>query len=104
MDGHPNPKKCKYKGQLYSETRYNVILWLQRELPKIKGKVLNVAAGGWPIPKQLLDFKQITEYKTFDKKFYGDGKNPVDMYGDVHTDLPKKWTNYTCSSHLGPII
>jgi len=92
MDGHPNPKTCKWRGQMYSETRYAVIKWLERELPTVTGDVLNVAAGGWPVPKQLLDPKKITKYVTYDQKFYGDGKNPVDVYGDVH-DMPKEWTN-----------
>lgn len=92
MDGHPIPKNCKWKGQMYSETRYAVIKWLERELPHISGKVLNVAAGGWQVPKQLLDMKKVTEYKTYDQKFYGDGKNTVDKYGDVHS-MPPEWTN-----------
>ncbi|KKL04025.1 hypothetical protein LCGC14_2620200, partial [marine sediment metagenome] len=64
----------------------------EKELPSIKGSVLNVAAGGWPIPKQLLDSKKITNYVTFDKKFYGNSKNPVDVYGDVH-NMSKDWSN-----------
>lgn len=92
MDGHPNPKSKTYRGRQYSETRYAIIKWLEKELPKIKGEVLNVAAGGWEVPKQLLDMKQVTKYTTFDKKFYGDGKNQVDVYGDVH-NMPKEWTN-----------
>ncbi len=92
MDGHPNPKNCKWRGQMYSATRYAVIKWLEKELPSISGDVLSVAAGGWPVPKQLLDFKKVKKYTTFDKKFYGDGKNPVDVYGDVHA-MPKDWDN-----------
>lgn len=92
MDGDPNPKKCKWRGEMYSETRYAVIKWLEKELPNISGDVLNVAAGGWPVPKQLLDFKKVTKYVTYDQKFYGDGKNPVEVYGDVHS-MPKEWTN-----------
>jgi hypothetical protein len=53
MDGHPNPKTKKWKGNLYSETRHAVIEWLSKELPEITGDVLNVAAGNWPIPKRL---------------------------------------------------
>jgi SAM-dependent methyltransferase len=92
MDGYPNKKSKSWRGNMYSETRYAVIKWLERELPNVTGEVLNVAAGGWPVPKQLLDPKKVTKYTTYDQKFYGDGKNPVDIYGDVHS-LPKKWTN-----------
>jgi SAM-dependent methyltransferase len=77
---------------MYSETRYAVIKWLERELPNITGDVLNVAAGGWPVPKQLLTNPKLGKYFTYDQKFYGDGKNPVNKYGDVH-DMPKEWTN-----------
>jgi SAM-dependent methyltransferase len=92
MDGYPAPKTKKWRGQLYSETRYAVILWLERELPNVTGDVLNVAAGGWPVPKQLLTNPGLGKYVTFDKKFYGDSKNPVDVYGDVH-NMPKDWTD-----------
>lgn len=90
MDGYPKKKTKKWRKQMYSETRYAVIKWLEKELPSIKGAVLNVASGGWPIPRQLLDSKKITNYVTFDKKFYGDSKNPVNVYGDVH-DMSKDW-------------
>lgn len=92
MDGHPNPKNCKWRGQMYSETRYAVIKWLERELPKVTGDVLNVAAGGWPIPKMLLTNPKVNSYVTYDQKFYGDGKNRVNVHGDVHA-MPDDWTN-----------
>lgn len=93
MDGHPIKKNKKWRGQLYSETRYAVIKWLERELPNVTGCVLNVAAGGWPVPKQLLTNPKMTKYMTFDQKHYGDGKNPVDHYGDIH-NMPEHWTNF----------
>jgi len=77
---------------MYSETRYAVIKWLERELPNVTGDVLNVAAGGWPVPKQLLTNPGVKSYATYDQKFYGDSKNPVDNFGDVHS-MPKEWTN-----------
>jgi SAM-dependent methyltransferase len=61
-------------------------------LPKVSGEVLNVAAGGWPVPRQLLDFKKVKKYTTYDKKWYGDNKNPVDVYGDIEK-MPSVWTN-----------
>lgn len=92
MDGHPIPKSKKWRGQVYSETRYAVIKWLERELPSVTGDVLNIAAGGWPVPKQLLTNPGVKSYVTYDQKFYGDSKNPVSEYGDVHS-MPKDWTN-----------
>jgi SAM-dependent methyltransferase len=92
MDGAPNPKTKTFRGQLYSDTRYYVCLWLEKELPKISGDVINISSGGWPIPKQLLDFKRVKQYKTFDQKMYGDTNNTADFYGDVHS-MPKEWTN-----------
>jgi len=92
MDGYPNPKTRKWRGEQYSETRYAIIKWLQRELPNITGDILNVAAGGWQVPKQLLTNPGVKKYVTFDKKFYGDGKNQVDVHGDVH-NMPAEWTN-----------
>lgn len=91
MDGHPVLKNCKWRGQIYSETRYAVIKWLEIELPKITGDILNVAAGEWPVPKQLLTNPGLGKYVTFDKKVYGDSKNNVDVYGDVH-NMPKNWS------------
>ena len=92
MDGFPIPKGKVFRGITYSETRYYVCLWLEKELPKVSGEVLNISAGGWPVPRQLLDFKKVTKYVTFDKKTYGDTKNIADVYGDVHS-LPAEWTN-----------
>lgn len=92
MDGHPKKKTKKWRKQEYSETRYAIIKWLEGELPSVTGDVLNVAAGGWPIPKQLLTNPGLKSYITYDKKFYGDSKNPVNQYGDVH-DMPKEWTD-----------
>lgn len=92
MDGHPNSKKNKWNGGLYSDTRYAVIGWLSKELPKITGDVLNVAAGNWPVPKKLLTNKRLKSYVTYDKKCYGASNNSVDHYGDVHS-MPTKWNN-----------
>lgn len=92
MDGHPNPKNKTWRGHQFSETRYSVVKWLERELPSVTGDVLNVAAGGWPIPKQLLTNAGVKSYTTYDQKHYGDNKNPVQVFGDVH-DMPADWTN-----------
>ena len=92
MDGFPVSKSKQYKGQLYSETRYAVIKWLEKELPSVSGSVIDIGAGGWQVPKQLLDFKKIKEYKTFDKKYYGDSKNTVDYYGDIQS-MDASWSN-----------
>ena len=92
MDGHPVPKTRKWRGHTFSETRYSVAVWLERELPKVTGDVVNVAAGGWPIPKQLLTNPGLKSYTTYDQKHYGDGVNPVDKYGDVH-NMPPEWAN-----------
>jgi len=92
VDGYKRLKTNKWRGNMYSDTRYAVIKWLERELPKITGDVLNVAAGGWPVPKQLLTNPKLGKFRTFDKKFYGDAKNPVQIYGDIH-DMPKEWNN-----------
>lgn len=92
MDGAPNPKTKKWRGQLYSETRFAVIEWLERELPLVIGDVLIVSAGNWPIPRMLLTNSGIKSIKTFDKKVYGDTTNKVDFVGDVHK-MPKEWTN-----------
>jgi len=92
MDGHPNPKNKKWQGQLYSETRYAVIEWLERELPHITGDVLNISAGNWEVPKKLLTNPGLKSYKTFDQKRYGDTKNTVDFVGNVH-EMPSDWTN-----------
>jgi SAM-dependent methyltransferase len=92
MDGNPNPKNKNYRGALYSETRYAVIKWLERELPNVAGDVLNVAAGNWALPKKLLTNKGLKLYLTYDKKKYGASKNNVNHYGDVHS-MPAKWAN-----------
>ena len=54
MDGHPNKKNKKYNGQMYSETRFAVIKWLEKELPLITGDVINISAGNWDVPKNFL--------------------------------------------------
>lgn len=90
MDGAPNLKTKKHKGEMYSETRYAIIKWLEAELPKLKGSVLDIGAGGWKIPRSLLNKGQTT-YTTFDKKHYGQSKNNVNVYGDV-MKMPKEWT------------
>jgi len=92
MDGFPIQKTKYYKGRLYSETRFYVIKWLEQELPLISGAVLNVSAGGWEIPKLLLDKNKIIKYITYDIKVYGDGINKVDVIGDVHS-MPTEWTD-----------
>jgi SAM-dependent methyltransferase len=92
VDGYPLPKKFNFRGQQYSETRYHVCKWLEQELPKVSGLVLNVSAGGWPIPKKLLDFNKVTKYTTYDIGRYGDIKNVVDVIGDVHS-MPGEWSN-----------
>ena len=91
MDGYPVPKNKTWGGHKYSETRYSVIKWLEKELSQIQGEVLNVASGAWPVPRQLLSNK-VTKYVTYDMKFYGDSKNPADVIGDVH-DMPQDWSN-----------
>lgn len=92
MDGNPVPKSKKWGGQLYSETRFAVIQWLEKELPLITGDVLIVSAGNWPVPKQLLKNPGVKSIKTFDQKSYGATKNNVDFAGDVH-QMPADWTN-----------
>lgn len=89
MDGYPNKKSKVYQGQAVSETRYAVIQWLERELPKLTGDVLIVSAGNWDVPKKLLKNAKV---KTMDKATYGGSGNNVDFVGDVHT-LPADWTN-----------
>lgn len=84
MDGYPIKKNKVWRGQTYSETRYYVCTWLEKELPLVVGNVLNVASGGWPVPYQLLDKTKVTKYTTFDQKVYGDSKNTASVYGDVH--------------------
>lgn len=92
MDGNPNPKTKKWRNSIFSETRYAVAKWLERELPQVTGDVLIVSAGNWPVPKQLLTNTGVKSIKTFDKKFYGTSKNSVDFHGDVH-DMPKEWSS-----------
>jgi len=92
VDGFPKPKVKKIGSIMYSDTRYAIVKWLESELPKASGKVINVGAGNWTIPKKLLNFKMVSEYKTFDQKFYGKTKNNVDFYGDIQF-MPKEWTN-----------
>jgi SAM-dependent methyltransferase len=92
MDGSPAPKSKKWRGNAYSETRFAVAEWLERELPSITGDVIIVSAGNWPVPKQLLTNPGIKSVKTFDRKIYGDSKNVVDFTGDVHS-MPDEWNN-----------
>lgn len=92
MDGAPNPKNKKWRGQMYSETRFAVVQWLERELPNVVGDVLIVSAGNWEVPKQLLTNAGIKSIKTFDQPVYGNTKNKVDFTGDVH-NMPKEWNN-----------
>lgn len=88
MDGYPKPKNKKYKGNLYSETRYAVIKFLEVELPKLKGDVLDIGAGNWDLPKRLLGPGVI--YETLDQRGYGKAKNKVQTVGDVHK-MPTDW-------------
>ena len=93
MDGHPNKKTKKYLNIDYSETRYAVIKWLEKELPLVHGNILIVSAGNWDIPKKILSKnKNINTIKTFDRDKYGSTKNVVDFVGDVH-NMPKDWDN-----------
>lgn len=92
MDGNPNPKNKKWRGAQVSETRFYVSKWMEKELPLLSGSVLNIGAGNSDVPKTLLDFKKVGKYTTMDKKWYGDAKNKVDIYGDIQ-ELPKEWTN-----------
>lgn len=91
MDGYPTPKTRKYKGELVSDNRFYVNTWLERELPLLSGKVVNIGAGGSLLPKKLLNHSKVTKYTTFDRKMYGDSKNPVDVVGDVQT-MPLDWS------------
>jgi SAM-dependent methyltransferase len=92
MDGSPNPKSKKWRGKDYSETRFAVIKWLERELPLITGNVMIVSAGNWEVPKLLLTNSGIESIKTFDKDIYGMSVNNVDFVGDVHS-MPKEWND-----------
>lgn len=83
MDGYKKKKTQVWRGNNYSDTRMSVVRFLEKECPLLSGRVLNVSAGGWPVPKQLLDFNKVKEYITFDQKLYGDVKNVADVYGDV---------------------
>lgn len=91
MDGWPAKKVKTYKGELVSDNRFFVNTWLERELPLLAGKVVNIGAGGSLLPKKLLNHSKVTKYTTFDRKTYGDSKNPVDVIGDVQS-MPAEWT------------
>ena len=91
MDGHPVKKNKKFRGHVYSDTRHAVASWLELELPQLSGTLIDLAAGNWPIPRQLVTPK-ITEFKTFDRPAYGTSKNNVDFTGDIQA-LPADWTN-----------
>ena len=98
MDGNPNPKNRTWGGQQYSETRFAIIKWLEKELPLLKGSVIDIGAGGWNVPKALLN-KKITTYTSFDQKVYGSSKNKVDIYGDIQKmdqSWNNKWNNALC--------
>jgi len=84
MDGYKKDKSNLWRGNMYSDTRFSVIKFLEREAPLLSGNILNVSSGGWPVPKQLLNDKVVTKYTTFDQKIYGDSVNKVDVNGDVH--------------------
>lgn len=89
MDGFPTPKTKKYRGDVVSENRYYVNVWLEKQLPLLSGSVINLGAGGSLLPKKLLKHTNITKYTTFDRKMYGDSKNPVDIYGSIGLELFK---------------
>jgi SAM-dependent methyltransferase len=93
MDGYLKKKTNLWRKNYYSDTRYSVICWWEKELPKLHGSVLNVSAGNSEIPKMLMDMKNITKYTTFDKKLYSSSKNICDVYGDVH-NMPFKDEEY----------
>lgn len=92
MDGHPIPKNKTWRKNNYSETRYSIIKWLEKELPLLSGSVIDIGAGNWDVPRQLIDKSKVKEYKTFDKKYYGNVKNSVDFHGDIE-NLPQEWSN-----------
>lgn len=83
MDGYKKSKTNKWAGNLYSDTRFPVIMFMKKEVPLLSGNVLNVSSGGWTVPKQFLS-KNVSRYTTFDRKKYGDSINVVDVIGDVH--------------------
>jgi len=91
MDGWPTKKTKIWRGDLVSDNRFYVNKWLERELPLLSGSVVNLGAGGSTLPKRLLNQTKITKYTTFDRKMYGDSKNPVDVYGSI-MDMPDDWT------------
>jgi len=98
MDGFPRKKTKKIGSNLYSDTRYHVVKFLEKEIPNLKGTILDIGAGNWPIPRKLVNKKTAT-YTTFDQKYYGDSKNNVDIVGDVTNMSPKwnnKWDNAMC--------
>ncbi|MFA5023388.1 MAG: methyltransferase domain-containing protein [Patescibacteria group bacterium] len=92
MDGFPKKKNKEYAGKLYSETRFYLIQWLEQEIPKVSGDIINISAGGWDVPYSLLNKSKIKSYITFDKPLYGDSKNKVNIFGDVHA-MPKDWND-----------
>jgi SAM-dependent methyltransferase len=92
MDGHPNKKTKNFMGVEYSDTRYYICKWLEKELPNVSGAVINIGAGGWSVPYSLLNKNKILEYKTFDKKFYGKNKNKVNFFGDIQC-MDASWTS-----------
>lgn len=92
MDGFPAPKTKIWGGQNYSETRYAVIKWLEKELPQCQGSVLNIAAGNWSVPRQLLNFSKVKEYITCDIPGYGGDENRVDVFCSADDLLPS-WSD-----------
>jgi SAM-dependent methyltransferase len=91
MDGFPKPKTRQWRGQTCSETRCYINTWLEKEIPKISGRILNIGAGGSQVPRQLLNVSAVKQYTTFDKKTYGGVKNNVDIHGDIES-MPAEWT------------
>ena len=92
MDGSPNKKSNKWNNNLYSDTRYAIIKWLEKELPNLGGDIIDIGAGNWGVPRALLKSPKVKAYKTFDKKYYGKSKNNVDIHGDI-LNMPSSWNN-----------
>lgn len=95
MDGYKKSKNNIWRGQHYSDTRYAVIKWLEKELPHVSGEVLNLCAGNWQVPKQMLNFKNIIRYVTFDQKTYSESTNDVNVIGNAH-NLPFHNNEFDC--------
>jgi SAM-dependent methyltransferase len=85
------PKTKLYRGELVSDNRFFVNIWLERELPLLSGAVVNLGAGSSQLPKKLLG-SQVIQYITYDLPTYGDSQNPVDVVGSIEC-MPAEWSN-----------